>query len=1298
MTLILAMKEKLLLLFLISNLVVFSQQKKYVITWGDSQIISGGSYTLEVPSFNKENFSYDFDTGLQFVDQWKISSFINESLVTISDVSYASISKTDLKDLNISNIPNKLKFSLKNSKARDILYAFFQFSPIIKDVNGVYKKVVSFQLNYNSGANKLASIKKGSNIKAVTNSVLNSGEWYKFYVDTTGVFKLSRSFLERLGVNVTNVDPRNIKLFGNGGRMIPYANSVSYPIDVQENAVKFVGEEDGVFNAEDYILFYAQGPKTFNAESNTNINCYTDKTYYFINVSFGTGKRIQPFVQPVGVVDLVINTFEDYKFHEIDEYNIAFLGRRWFGDRFDIDSNKKIEFEFPDLVTTEAINLRVFVAAASATVSSMALSVNGASVSTLSLPATSKSTLASDASFIGSVNVNSATVSVELNYNNQGNPSASGYLDYISIEAMRALSFHEKQFQFKNSVVASASGIGQYNISNASQVSEVWDVTDIYNVSNFENIDSEANLSFTSQLGILKTYVAITSSDYYEPKFDSNTSINNQNIKGTVFINNEGEFQDVDYIIVSPNNMLSEAERLAQINRKQYNLNVKVFGLDEVYNEFSSGNQDVGAIRNLVKYVYDNATVPENRLKYLCLFGDGSFDYKDRIANNTNIVPSWYSYNSFSVTNSFVSDDFYGMLDDNEGNMFTSDKLDVAVGRMLVDTPQRAKEMVDKVESYYVKEALGSWRNNFVVVSDDVDQDWEGILQETTDNVGNLVTQEKSFMNVVKIHSDAFKQESSAGGNRYSQVNTEIANAIDNGALVVNYFGHGGEDGLAQERIFMKPDVQGLRNFCKLNCFVTVTCEFTKFDNPFRQTAGEFTYWNKQAGAIGLITTTRQVFVNFGITFNNTLGQYLFSYSDNDSYEDYEYPSMAEALRLTKNDPSISSASQRRLVFFIGDPAMKLVFSKPNIRLTKINDVPIAQTTDTLKALSYVKLAGEVTDISGNILNNYSGTLSTTIYDKSIDRQTLANDGTRLNGELVKLDFTTLGEIIFRGQASVTNGQFEFDFVVPKDVGIPVGFGKVSFYAKNEELLQDKSGASVNTVKIGGINENAAEDNIGPVITLYMNDENFVSGGITNESPTLLAKMEDENGINTASGIGHDIVAIIDGDETNPVVLNDYYQTEVDDYKKGVLSFPFRDLEPGIHTLTLKAWDVYNNSSVSEIQFVVFDKDQELVINNVLNYPNPFVNYTEFWFNHNSSEPLDVSIQIFTVSGKLVRTLNGQTTGGIKTTSSLSRDIIWDGRDDYGDKIGKGVYIYKLKVYSSFLNKKVEKIEKLVIL
>ncbi|MCL5128954.1 type IX secretion system sortase PorU [Algibacter sp. L4_22] len=1292
------MKKNLFLIVLLVSITVFSQQKKFSLDWQASQTISAGTYSIQIPFFNNDLCDFNFDSGLQFVSQWGVSSSVNESSVSISQISYANISLAELKDLPKDEIPNKLVYSLKNSIARGKQYAMLQLSPIIND-NGVYKKVTQFQVNYSNGASRRGvSSNKVSRTKVISNSVLEKGEWFRFFVDTTGVFKLSKSFLKRLGVNVNNIDPRTIRVFGNGGRMIPFSNSEDYPFDVAENAVKFIGEEDGVFNDSDYMLFYGQGPKQYNVESNTNINCYTDKTYYYINTGSGLGKRISTFTQPEGPIDLEINTFQDYKFHELDNENIALLGRRWFGDRFDVEPVKNFKFEFPEIITSVPITLKVYVAAISSASTTMSVSVNSSKIGDLQIAGAKTPTIGNHNSYISNITVNSAEVDVELSYDNQGDPSALGYLDYVSLEATRALKFIDSQFQFRNKEVESASGIGRYTITNASKVSEVWDISDIYNVTNFENDEDEESLTFTSNLGVLKTYVALTSSNYFEPKFDGKTTISNQNIKGTIFLNDQNEFQDIDYVIISPDNMLSQANRLAQINKEQYNLNVKVLGLTEIYNEFSTGNQDIGAIRNLVKYVYDNASSPENRIKYLCLIGDGSFDYKDRIPNNTNVMPSWYSYESLNLTNSFVSDDFYGMMDDNEGTMTTSDKLDIAVGRILADTPDRAQQMIDKIESYYIKEAYGTWRNNVVVISDDVDQDWEGILEETTDNVGNLITQDKPFLNVTKIHSDAYKQETTAGGNRYPKVTTEIVDAIDKGALVVNYFGHGGEDGIAQERLLTHNDIKEFRNFGKLNCFVTVTCEYTKFDNPYKETAGEVTYWNEESGAIGLISTTRQIFVSFAINFNNNLGQYLFSYADDDTYEDYEYPTMAEALRLTKNNSVISNSSQRRLVFFIGDPAMKLAFAEPNIKLTKVNDVPLEEVTDTLKALSYVKLAGEVTDLSGNLLSSYNGTVSTTIYDKNIERETLANDGTRLNGELVKLNFTTLGEIIFRGQASVKNGEFEFDFIVPKDVGIPVGVGKISFYSKDDTLESNQAGASVGTVKIGGLNEDAPVDNTGPVISLYMNDENFVTGGITNESPTLLALMEDENGINTASGVGHDIVAILDGDETNPVVLNDYYQTGVDDYKTGILSYPFRDLEPGLHTLTLKAWDVYNNSAISEIQFIVYDKDQVLVINNVLNYPNPFVNYTEFWFNHNSSDALDVSIQVFTVSGKLVRTLNGQTTTGFNVTSSLSRDIVWDGRDDFGDKIGKGVYIYKLKVHSNLLNKTVEKIEKLVIL
>jgi len=1287
------MKKYLLILFVLVSIAVNAQQKSFKIIWEGSKTLETSNASIIVPAFDEAHYDFNLNTGITFFSQWE-SPVLNESSATLSNVVYATISKAELKDVPLQTISSTPKLTISNSRARTTNYAYLEMSPIIK-VNGIYKKVTAFTVTYNTNQNA-RSATSVTQSQAVVNSVLSSGEWYKFYIEKSGVFKLTKSFISQLGVNTNNVDPRNIKLYGNGGKMLPMPNDEFYPIDLTENAIEFVGEEDGEFDNADYILFYGEGPQgdVNDIAINTNINPYTDRAYYYINVGSGQGKRIQDLAQPAATPSVTFNTYHDFQFYEVDDFNLVKVGRRWFGDRFGVENEKEFEFSFPNLVTTEPARVRAYVGAVSDVSTSMSLELNSNVIATLGMQAIDDSVFASGNSFNGDVTLTSPDLVFKLTYNNNGNPASYGYLDYISVEATRELTFSNDQFFFKNNDVETLSGVAQYTISNSSNLSEVWDVTDKFNVTRVENTDNANDFSFKAEAGSAKTYLAVTQFDYFSPSRESSTSVTNQNLKGTIFNNSQGEFQDVDYLIIAPKMLVSQAQRLAAINEVQYGLNVKVVTLDEIYTEFSSGAQDISAIRNFVKYVYDNASNADSRLKYLCLFGDASYDYKDRLSYNTNIVPTWHSYDSFSLTSSLVSDDFFGMMDDNEGNMSTANKLDIAVGRILAETPQRATELVDKIEAYHSAASYGNWRNNIIVVSDDVDEAWENILQETTDDIGNLITAEKPFFNVVKIHADSYQQQSTSSGDSYPAVSDAIRNAIEVGALVINYFGHGGEDGLGGERLFDKNDSQDVNNTCKYNCFVTVTCEYTRFDDPGRPTAGEYVYWNKTGGSIGLLTTTRQIFVSVGVSFNLVLGQYLYDFNGND------HVSMAEALRLTKIHPSITGLTQKRLVFFIGDPAMKLSMPQTNVQLTKVNDVSITEETDVLQALGRAKLSGEVVDGSGNLLPNYNGVVTVTVFDKNIERQTLANDGTTQSGSLIKLDFETLGEILFKGQASVTNGLFDVEFVVPRDIGIPVGNGKVSFYATATNPLQDQAGASFD-IQVGGVNENASEDNIGPVINLYMNDQNFVSGGITNEAPSVFAKLQDENGINTSSGIGHDITAIIDGDETNAYVLNDYYQANVDDYQNGEVLFPFRDLEPGLHTLTLKAWDVYNNSSTAEIQFIVHDEDEQLVITNVLNYPNPFVDYTEFWFNHNSSDNLDVSIQIFTVSGKLVKTINGQTlTEGCcnQGASSLSRSISWDGRDDFGDKIGKGVYVYKLKVRSNQLNKQVEKIQKLVIL
>mgnify|MGYP003740850881 CR=1 FL=1 len=1287
---LLSMKNNITLLIIFLCFFSFSQQKQFSIEWEGHRTLETAFAKISVPSFQANHFSYSSDEGLVYFSEWQESSFIDENSVSLTDVVFEQMTKTDLKDLDASLISTDIDFQLKNVSARGKRSVYFELKPIVKDGNG-FKRIVSFTVNYSNGITNRVS--NASSFFTITNSVLNTGEWYRFYADTSGVHRLSANFLSQLGINLNAINPRSIKIYGNGGEMLPYLNSSDAPIDLTENAIEVVGGEDGRFDSQDYILFYAKGPQGFNQEHNTNLNLYTDKTYYYINISGGDGKRISSITQPEAIPNLIVDKFQHYDFYEVDDFNLVKLGRRWFGDKFDIETQRKYTFEIPDIDTSTPVKVKITFGSVSEFVSSMSVNINGNAASNVNLPAINPDAFiyATNATFIDNTNISNDNLEIDLEYDNGGNPIAAAYLDYINIEATRALNFSDEQLFFQNNAVATSSGVVQYNVSNASNISEIWDVTDVFNVQSVVNQNQNSEFSFKTNAGQLRKYVAFSVSDAITPKRETNSQVTNQNLKGTIFLDSQGLFQDIDYLLITPQLFLNQAERLAQINRNQNNLNVKVVTLQEIYNEFSSGSQDIAGIRNFVRYVYNNASAPEKRVKYLGLFGDASYDYKDRVNNNTNFVPSWFSLNSFSVTNSLISDDFYGLMDANEGTLSTANRLDIAVGRMLVDSPQRAKDVVDKIKAYYAEDSYGSWRNNILLVSDDVDKPFESILQQTTDDVATDVKMEKPFFNSIKIHSDAFQQQSSSGGDRYPEVNEAFKNAIDVGVLLVNYFGHGGELGLADERIFDINDSQTINNNCRFNCFVTVTCEYTKYDNPDLQTAGEFTYWNTKGGAVGLITTTRQIFVTVGTNYNEVLEDYLFAYGSND------YPSMAEALRLAKLDPQIAGSSQKRLVHFIGDPAMKLAIPRPSIRLTQINDTPISQTTDILQALGRVKLSGEVLDEGGNLLSNYNGILTATVFDKETQRSTLANDNIADSNGTIILDFTTLGEIIFKGQATITNGVFDFNFVVPRDIGIPVGSGKVSFYAKRNNALEDQTGHSFD-IQVGGINENAEEDNIGPVINLFMNDENFVSGGITNESPTLLAKLQDDNGINTASGIGHDITAILDGDETNPFVLNDYYQANVDDFTNGVVTFAFRDLEPGLHTLTLKAWDVYNNSSVSEIQFEVFNNNEVLVIDNVLNYPNPFVDYTEFWFNHNSSDVLDISVQIFTVSGKLVRTLNGQTNTSGKSTSTLSRDIIWDGRDDFGDKIGKGVYIYKLKVKSQRLNKQIEKIEKLVIL
>ena len=1278
------MKKIFILFFLISLASNAQVNGSFDIDWKENTSYTVGDSKYNLPLFNFENFFFDeVRNSIEFRLNIATQNAVDEKSLKIFNVVYEN--NIQIGDLSPATIPKSIDARVKNVNARFDKFAQIVFTPIINNGSG-YQRIKSFQYSILNNATTSLTTNRGFN--ELTNSVLASGDWYRFYIEKSGVYKLSSSFLQKLGINLSSIDPRNIKIYGNGGRMAPLNNSIEYPSDNEENAIQVIGEEDGNFGTNDYILFYAEGFDNWSDENSTHLNLYDTKSYYYITVQGNSGKRIVSLPE-ISSAAVPITTYDSYNFYEKDLINIVRLGRRWFGDDFNLNNEKTFDFNIPNINTSFPLKIQVVAAAGSVNASFLNIKANGNDAGNLNFSGLGSTELGYNLN-AKVFNIPATTdVKILLTYNNSGVPSAKAYLDYITLKGKSNLTGFGKQYRFQYDEASSMMGFGEYQFSNATSIAQIWDITDIYNVAKVVG-NTQNTFSFKAALGEVRKYIAIDAQDFYTPISEANSRVANQNLKGTIFKNAQGQFKDIDYLIITPKFLNTSAEKLADFHRNNSGMNVKVVHLENIYTEFTSGKQDIGAIRNFVKYVYFNASTPSKRIKYLNLFGAASFDFKNRIPNNTNIVPIYQALESSSAgPSSFCSDDFFGLMDLDEGANSNGSGLDIAVGRMIVANTKEADEMVEKVIDYHDLKSYGSWRNNLIFIADDTSAEKEGDkqLQYFQNKLADQIGTNKPFLNVKKILLDSYIQEVSGGGARYPKARKDMFEAFEKGALVFNYLGHGGEDGLAEERIWEKADGENLKNRYRYPLFITITCDFSRFDNPYKQTAGEITYLNPRGGAISMVTTVRSIGQGEAQVFNPVLAKYLFAYDGS------PYVSIAEALRLSKNQMNSN------VVLYIGDPALMLAFPKPKVILTKINGLPITGTTEDFKSLATMKVTGQVLDENNNPLNNYNGALSVSIFDKNISKTTLRNDFTdaMVNDNpyqtAATMPFITLGETIFRGNANVVNGNFEFDFVVPRDIRVPLGNGRMSFYAKKTDQFLDQTGINTD-IKVGGINENAIADTTPPTVRLFMNDETFISGGITNESPIFLAVLEDENGMNTASGIGHDMIAILDGDESNPFLVTDYYETDLDNYKKGRVKFPFRNLAKGLHTLTFKAWDVYNNPISSEIQFLVVG-DETLTLTNVLNYPNPFVSYTQFWFTHNRPfEPLEVQVQVMTVTGKVVWTKNQL----INTDGFLSREINWDGRDDFGDKIGKGVYIYKLTVKSTMTNKKTEKYEKLVIL
>ena len=1154
--------------------------------------------------------------------------------------------QSDLEvDFDLDQFAARPHIMVYKTKGRDVHQVVVQIEPFIVKNNKLHA-VSGFTIVPHAVKQLVAQ--RVQRLALINSMPPQSG--YRFEVNQTGIHKITAAFLRDLGMPISTINPETLKIFGRGGKMLSLINSENEGVNYgfSENHLQLIGMDDGSIDDEDYILFYAYGSTEWNDDSQTAVNLYHDQAHYIISYGGENGLRVN-VQQSAAIIDNPQTSASVSLHTEQDLVNIAQMGRKWLGDSFLHNSSKNYSFQLTNRKAATAVDIK-FAAAASATGGSyFDLNVENASMS-LNLAATQTLKRASEGTISLSTTLASNDLDVQLRYDASGFSSAVGYLDYIRVSYERILSGDLGQFGFTTT---------NSNAYYASGVDAIWELLPNGTIQVL-GPNSNREVYFTSNENA-DHYHVYSADDVYSPK---------RSEYGDTFTSpqlRERLSNEAEYIIITHDDFAEEANKLAAHHRTHTGLKSSVLTLSEIYDDFSVGNIDIMAIRNAIRYAYLNNS-DDNKPKYVCLFGDTSYDYKDRIPNNNMIVPTYHSLNSFHLANSYMSDDFYAVMDSNEGELGFYDRMDLAVGRILFDTKEGALAMVDKSIDYSL--ANGDWQNTFTILSDDPDEDWESVIQERLDELGEEVIANKPFLNLQKVHSDAFEQVISASGDSYPGVNQALENQFIQGTLAINYFGHGGESGLASERIFDKELADRLYNPGRFPLFVTSTCEFSRFDNPEVYTAGEASFANPAGGVIGLLSTTRQIYVGNGITYNKIIAEHLFAYELDD------YPTISEALRLSKND--FFGTSQKRIIFFIGDPALKLAIPQGRVDLTHLNGNELEGLDDEnkqLRALDRVNLAGQVSDKNGELLDDFSGEVVLTIFDKELEKTTLGNDG---NGVFT---FNTLGNVVFKGNAEVNNGFWNIELVIPKDISLPLGQARISMYAVSNDKTSKKTGLFTD-VFIGGINPNPEMDSQGPLIELFLDDESFESGDMTGTNPILMARFSDENGINTSGGLGHELLAVLDGMTQNPIVLNNFYRTNLGDYQSGYLNYLLNNLSPGAHTLSVTAWDTHNNPSTQAIDFVV-SSENNILINAIYNVPNPFETQTTFWVSHNKPrELIQANIIVHDINGKKVWEENRTLYSGTNTNS----EIVWNGQSNDGTLVNKGVYLCTITLNSTLSN------------
>jgi hypothetical protein len=1127
--------------------------------------------------------------------------------------------------------------------------------------SGRFQKLTAFDLEY--------TIKQQSRNQQL-NSVLASGTWYKIGITAESVYRIDANWLGNQGIDPSGIDPRTIKIFGNGGKMLPQANDVSRPFDLIENAIQVVGEEDGVFNPSDYILFYGQQPHGLSYDTLQHLfqfeqNFYSDTTFYYLTWGDETGKRIET-TSDLGDTRTLITHCPDYRHYENEDNTILLpaSGRRRFGERFSGNLNQSFTFDLENVYRDSSLYVQSVVAGQTFEETHFELSANGSLVgrqrinrvlnTTYGVRGVANDTLIrlDPSAILGS----SSDLVVDLFFDRVFESQTSvGFLDFLQITFNRELVFEGQPTIIRYFPEPDANS-QTFSIKTTRSDLQIWDITDPYGISSQPYRNTGNEVLFTRSLEDPAQFALFNPTNLPQPTFKG--GIKNQNLKG---------LSPTTLLIITTERLLSQARRYADYKEMQENIPTTVVTVREIYNEFSSGSQDVSALRDFIRYLFLKDT-GGNGLKYVLLFGKGSNDYKDLGPVNFNLVPTYQSRNSLDNIFSYSSDDYYGFMDENEGEWIeTADGdhlLDLGIGRIPVKNADEAAQVGDKLIHYKTaSNTFGTWRNRIVFVADDQDNNAH---QEDAEDLANIVSSEYPPILIDKLYLDAYPQINTPT-QRAPDFNEALVERIEDGALIINFSGHGGETGWMNERTFQFPEIDGLRNLRNLPLFVTATCEFGRHDDPTRIAGGERLILNPSGGAVALITTARPVFRFSNFLLNKSLFEAAFEIQDG------RFPTLGEIMIDTKNN-SLRGPNNRNFSL-LGDPSMTLNYPDLSVQTERIVNARNQASLDTLKALSRIQVHGVVSE-EGEVVDDFNGTVNIKIFDQS---EPLFTRGT--DDDSFPMEYTIKNNILFNGRATVNNGKFSFETIIPKTINFSFEEAEINYYAQMipaEGQGKDGNGSDRGLI-IGGSESITSGDGDGPDISVFLNDSLFQNGGVTGPDALFIARLSDESGINTsASALGHEIKLILDGNEEWN--LNNAFISDLDDFTHGWVYFNLDNLSKGKHTLEFEASDSYNNRSRTTLEFIVGDQPG-IRINQLSLFPNPVRagNRVEWQIVHNRlSDDVRVTIAIMNMNGELV--FLGE--DDFLASNGVIDQLYWNGQNDSGGFLGHGVYIVQTTLHS----------------